>query len=837
MSRAGHRTRFGRHRQTRMPPGIFRTDTIFVMFETIANLVVRRGRLVLAAWVAVTVGLYLIAPPWDQVFRDDNVRFFPPGYPSVVGQDLLERGFPRAAASAQIVLVHERRDGKLTPEDLAHVEKLALDLSNYGQTKPSLGLKTIETHRTLPIGPRLIGNAHEGPGQAVLTIVSLNGTYISKASRKAVDTIRQFIKIHKPNAPEGLNFAITGSAVVGHDVNIAAGQSINNTTYATVALVVVILLAVYRSPLLALTPLVTIALSVFTSMYAIAALAKVPGMRLQVIDITKVFVIVVLFGAGTDYCLFLIARYREELIRGRSRDDALREAIVQVGGALVASAGTVIVGLGMLCFVTFAKIRYTGPAIALSLAVALLASLTVAPVLLHWLRSAVFWPLRQPHHEKGADIERESLEQMPLSGFWVAVADLIVRRPGTILTLCVLGLTPLAIVGARTQPNYSQLADLGPEQTSVVGVSVLQKYFPVGEIGPSAILIEHPGLDFTQDKGRDAVEALTRDLLKNPKVAEVRSLSRPLGKPIETASHRFGYYLARITNSLSRYVSTHAPAKADAGHITKLDVVLRSDPFDVLSLTTIEEVLAAARDATAPGHAFEGATAIGLAGPTAAISDLRKVTTQDERLMYVLVTLGVYVILVALIRRPGLCLYLIATVVLGYLASLGVTELFFAALHHGPEPWAGLDWKVGFFLFVILVAIGEDYNIFLMARVLEEEAKHGVIEGTRLAVAHTGGIISSCGLIMAGTLGSMLTGSLTALRELGFALGLGVLLDTFLVRPILVPAFIVLMHRFTSTMKLKRAESRLFAHRVAVEREESLTAESLRSEGLAGETG
>ena len=180
---------------------------------------------------------------------------------------------------------------------------------------------------------------------------------------------------------------MTGSAVVGHDLNTAGSQSIHNTTTATVALVVVILLVVYRSPLLALTPLITIALSVFTSMLTIAMLTKVPGLHFQVIDITKVFVIVVLFGAGTDYCLFLIARYREELIRGRTRDEALHEAITQVGGALVASAGTVIVGLGMLCFVTFAKIRFTGPAIAMCLAVSLIASLTIAPVLLHWLRA------------------------------------------------------------------------------------------------------------------------------------------------------------------------------------------------------------------------------------------------------------------------------------------------------------------------------------------------------------------------------------------------------------------------------------------------------------------
>ena len=133
-------------------------------------------------------------------------------------------------------------------------------------------------------------------------------------------------------------------------------------------------------------------------------------------------------------------------------------------------------------------------------------------------------------------------------------------------------------------------------------------------------------------------------------------------------------------------------------------------------------------------------------------------TTSDQRRMYVLVTLGVYAILVLLLRRPGIGLYLIATVVLGYLASLGLTDLVFHALHRGPEPWGGLDWTVGFFLFVILVAVGEDYNIFLMARVVEEEQKYGVTEGTRRAVAHTGGIISSCGLIMAGTFGSMLTG-------------------------------------------------------------------------------
>src|SRR5262249_6903797 len=155
--------------------------------------------------------------------------------------------------------------------------------------------------------------------------------------------------------PAGLELAFTGSAVVGRDTNASSKESITNTTRTTIVLVVLILLLVYRSPLLAMIPLITIALSVFVSLHLIALLTWVPGLGFKVINITRVFVIVVLYGAGTDYCLFLIARYTEELRRGRTGPDALREAINQVGAALVASAGTVIVGLGMLYFSSFAK--------------------------------------------------------------------------------------------------------------------------------------------------------------------------------------------------------------------------------------------------------------------------------------------------------------------------------------------------------------------------------------------------------------------------------------------------------------------------------------------------
>ena len=763
------------------------------MFESIARLVNRRGWIIILAWVLFAAFLYRFAPTWESVSRDDDVSFFPEGYPSVTGAALLQRGFPRDVSSSQVVVIAERADKPLKPDDFKYVERLSARLDEVRRAEPQHEIKQVVDRRTPFIGTKLVGRPASGPGEATIIVVSLKSTYQSKRSRITVDRLLAVLD-EEAKPPQGLNIGLTGSAAVGHDMNIAANDSVANTTTATIALVVVILLVVYRSPLLALLPLLTIALSVWASLKAIASLTRIPGLNFQVISITNIFVIVVLFGAGTDYCLFLIARYREELARGRRSEDALREAIVRVGGALVASAGTVICGLGMLWFSSFAKIQYTGPAIALSLAIGLVASLTLAPVLLRWLQGAVFFPFKPPHHELGKDREVEMLEQIPLSGFWSKVATWVVRRPGWILSVSLLFLAPFAVIGAGTRSNYSQLTDLSPDQTSVVGARMVQRYFSAGELGPTGILIHNPKFDFTSDPGREAVAQLCRKLTAVPGVAEVRSVSQPLGKPIVTFQDRITAQLGRPIAD-PRYVSTAPSSPDDRNHLTRIDLVYKTDPFAENSLATLARVRRVIQDESKENGTIAGTTSAGFTGSTAMVSDLREVTKIDQRRMFVLVTCGVYLILVILLRRPGICLYLIFTVILGYLASLGMTELVFKALHKGPDPWVGLDWKVGFFLFVILVAIGEDYNIFLMARVLEEEKKHGTIEGTRLAIAHTGGIISSCGLIMAGTFGSMLTGSLTTLRELGFALGLGVLLDTFIVRPVLVPAFVVLWHR------------------------------------------
>lgn len=783
------------------------------MFDPFGRFLLRRGWLIVGFWTAALCAALFLAPRLDSVSRDDDVRFFPPEYLSVVGQDLLERGFPRDADSSQVVVVVERTDGLLSDSDLRVVDDLTDLITKISEDRPRAAIKRVVNHRTPIIGARLRRAQPDGRGEAVLVMTSMRSTYLAKQTRVAVDHILEQVNEYQKRQPlpAGMLVTLTGSAVVGHDLNQASNESIATTTRATILLVVLILLVVYRSPLLALIPLITIAISVFVSMRAIASLTLIPGLKFQVINITDVFLVVVLFGAGTDYCLFLISRYREELARGLRYEDAMREAIHKVGGALVASAGTVICGLGMLWFSSFAKIRYTGPSIGLSLAIGLIAALSLAPLMVLRLRGVVFWPFKPPHPEPTLPRGHDDLDDVPLGGFWLWVANRVVQHPAWILLASLSILVPLAIVGAGTQPNYSQLADLGAGQPSVIGSKRIERYFAVGELSPTSILIHHPGLNFLTDSGQKAIAEVCGRLALLPDVAEIRSVTQPLGKPSpgqgqgslasppSALSRLMQGNLQPLNDMLARnrYVSIDPEvAAADQNHITRIEIAFGIDPFSIQSLESLERVRTTMSEMVEPGGPLAKPKSWGFTGATASIEDLKTVTTQDERRMYWLVTLGVYLILVLLLRRPWICVYLIVTVVIGYLASLGLTELVFqyAMAEHGP--WGGLDWKVGFFLFVILIAVGEDYNIFLMSRVLEEQAKHGVVEGTRRAIAHTGGIISSCGLIMAGTFGSMLTGTLAALRELGFALATGVMLDTFVVRPILVPAFIILLERW-----------------------------------------
>jgi RND superfamily putative drug exporter len=822
------------------------------MFDHLGKFVTRYWAWVLIAWIVGVGAIKFYAPDWSSISQDDDVSSFPPHFDSRVALELRKKAFPEDAFNSEVVIVVERRDAELSELDFQFIDTLATRLTQVQRggelrdadgklVQDAFGLHEFLTHATPDKGPLLKSK----DGHASLLLAGCDHTFMAEKVMKTVAALRTEIATMKGNGeiPAGLEVALTGSAGVGADVQFATNESLERSKWTTLALVLIILLFVYRSPIVAMNPLATIGVSVVTAMSLMAIFTLVPWMHFQVMKITEIFVFVVLFGAGTDYCLFLIARYREEQEKGEDRETALRLAIHHVGGALAASAATVVVGLGMMVFADFGKFRYTGPAVAISLVVALVGALTLTPALLRLVGPLAFWPFAIRRVAGAGDEEspRETGKLALPRQMWESFSHWLVRRPTTIWATSVVVMLPFAIWGFRLTPTYDFLSELDDKTESKVGSVLLQRddHFPKGTLGSLTLLLQAPGdqpKDFSTAESRKDIAELTRRLQYGGDdegeyyaaelIAQVRSLTSPLGDPLdlrlvesvekkpdappEKPKGAFGQFWRDFEKTQNRALETaqkaqlqkakqHYVSEAEDGRVTRLDIVFNVPPFSKESMKLRDDIERVVRDFTAePDTVLTGASH-SFAGITATTYDLEKITQSDQKRINRLVVIAVYVILVLLLRRPWVCIYLMVTVLFGYYATLGMTEGAFRLLHewHHPDAiWLGLDWKVSFFLFIILVAVGEDYNILLMARVVEEERKLGVTEGVRTAVARTGGIITSCGIIMAGTFGSMATGTLAAIIQLGFALALGVILDTFVVRPILVPTFLLMIYQW-----------------------------------------
>jgi RND superfamily putative drug exporter len=782
------------------------------MFKFLGRFTAAHPGKICAAWLVVAVALGLLAPSWSAQTQDDDIHFLPARCDSVRGFELLKQAFPQEVFASRAIFVIERVDRKLTADELKLVDRMADDLNALSREEPELGIGRIYSRRDPFIGNRLI-SADE---RCALIQMSLATPYLALQTQKAVDRAEARLRLRLAERGEDApSLLTTGAAGLGRDLVGASDDSLRGTTIATVALVILVLLLVYRSPLLALVPLFTIGVSVWVALKALALLTLIPGFYL--VNISRVFAIVLLYGAGTDYCLFLISRYREHLARGRGISSAIRKSVGSVGGALAASAATVICGLGLMGVAEFAKVRCAGPAIALSLAVVLVASLSLTPALLHLLGAAVFWP-RKENSEPGKRI-----------GLWRAISEKVLHRPILIWGIAAGFLLPLAVIGLRVKPDYRPTGELTKTSGSIQGMDAIQKHFTAGETGPVTVLLAST-MDWNSRAGREVIQHLSQGFCRLDNVAEVRSLTQPLGAPLDSVDrvasappirgqvcslpHSGNTVLGTLLKALPlktdpvREIAEQVARKfyvadlatGDDGkprHVARLDVILHTDPFDARSSETLGVIQAWLRQELPRSPLVRERVEAECYGVTVNARDLATVTESDRRHINFLVPAAILLILVAVVRRPGLAAYLLVTVVFSYLATLGATALVSHLL--SGRPLTEVDWRVPFFLFTILVAVGEDYNILLIARMLQERKRFGWEEGTRRALANTGGTITSCGLIMAGTFATLMLAKLSTLVQIGFALAFGVVLDTFVVRPFLVPAFVLMVARWRST--------------------------------------
>jgi RND superfamily putative drug exporter len=800
------------------------------MFQLLGRTVRRAWLWFLAGWVLLAGAAWLASPPWDQVAQDREFAFLPADAPSRRSEQVFARAFPEDHLASNVVLVlhHQGTDGGDAQQDLKFIgDVLEPGLRDIADAEGGLASETAPVDEPLfggpaeappPSPPRSIMARIRTPNtpglgallvsedqQVMLVVVELTTEFLSASNWPTITKIETLVEDvrRQGKLPPSVKVAVTGSAVIGRDHTAAQLQSVHATEVLTMVLVIGLLILIYRAPLLALIPLATVFLAVQIAVNVLAIAASAGYLTL--FQGIQIYITILAYGAGVDYCLFLMARYQEELDAGRAPPDAVASAVGDVGAPLTASAVTVICGIGMMVLAQFGKFREAGVAIPLSLCLVLLATLTFSPSLLRLAGRWAFWPQR-PGDREGPTLTgrlrgwRRFFDPGVLRRDWAWVGDVLQRRPGSAWMVCVAGMLPF-VIGAGLGHNhlsYDVISDLPKSSPSVQGTQVLQEHFPAGILGPVQALLVNPHLDFGSPQGRAVIEQVTDRLHERQQdlgLADVRSLTAPLG--VTSAAQR-GLASFQVSPEARREVVEKAARErylTDLGERqkigTRLDLVLTHAPFSHQSIVDLNRVEQALRAALPPEHQHD--FQLSLAGPTASVRDLRTVIQGDRTRIEWLVLVSVFLVLILLLRQVLVPLYLLVSVLFSYYATLGVTFALFWLLD--PHGFSGIDWKVAIFLFTILIAVGEDYNIFLISRVHEEQRVHGPVQGITEALTRTGPIISSCGIIMAGTFASLLGGSLNDMKQLGFALAFGVLLDTFVVRPILVPSFLILLYR------------------------------------------
>ncbi|MFD1814459.1 MMPL family transporter [Rhodococcus gannanensis] len=651
------------------------------------------------AWLALAGAGGPFAGKLTDVQSNDNTTFLPESA-EATEVARLQAGFQDTDFVPAIVVA--QRDSGITPSDSAFLAD---------NTESLAGAEGF--------GPQFSPPIPSEDGRALQMFVPVDSTGEIKDS---VAELRDALA----DAPDGLSVYVTGPAGTAADLSSAFGGIDGLLILVAGAVVMLILVVVYRSPIL---PFVVIFSALFALVLAsllVYVLADAGAITLNGQSQGILFILV--FGAATDYALLLVARFREELRSTEDNYAAMRTAWRATLEPVAASAGTVIAGVLCLLLSDLNSNRGLGPVAAIGIAASFAASMTFLPAALVLIGRAAFWP-RRPEYTGKVDIEAEH-------GWWAKLATRIGRSPRKFWV----GSTLVLILFALFLPQFkaSGIAQSDTflfEADSSAGQKVLTEHFNAGNGSPAVIIAAEGSLD------------------------AVRSAADVPG-----------------VESVSVVTEGGAPMVVD-GRVA-LEATL-SDPADSLAA---EDTVERLRESV---HAVDGADAL-VGGPTATDLDTKTTATHDRNLIIPVVTLVVFLILCLLLRSLLAPLLLMGTVILSFAATLGVSSIVFNHILGFP----GADPVVPLFAFVFLVALGIDYNIFLMTRAREEALRIGTRPGVLRALTVTGGVITSAGVVLAATFSALAVIPLIFLAQLAFIVAFGVLLDALLVRSLLVPALV-----------------------------------------------
>jgi putative drug exporter of the RND superfamily len=910
-----------------------------------AMFVSRRPGWIVMIWLAIATCVGFFSPNLTKLAAEGQANMLATDAESLRAADLVKQSWPEQSYDAMAVTVLHRASG-LTDADRQFALRLSEKFAEVGRPK-------VITAVLGPASQSEIASRLESQDKTVSLVgATLSSSFVAPVTHDAVAWMERQVKSRELDRPAGLDVHWTGDAVIGRDYMANVQTSLDRAAVATVVLLMIVLLVVYRSFWLALVPLATIGVSLVIAR-GVLAWMMLAGWELS--PLVELFLIAILFGTGTDFCLFLSWRFAEHL-NPSNPVGSMRMTMSRSMIPLVTSAGTIIIGLLLMGTTKFKLFSSTGPSVALSLALALLATLTLTPALLVILARV------HPRSFEGlAGTSRE---------FWDRLGRAAMARPLRSWVFTILAMVPLSILGLRTHFIQDLMTELPPTATSARDFRLVASKFEPGMLAPLTVVLESD-TDLRGSEGLALIDDVSRLLSHQRRLTEVRSATQPLGstEPLERArlASRLGevnagfHQLAdgagqlqkgltegaaklraaiwleeatgltltgkpvdpRAPKSDSTVTRAHqrdalksslkqasailqwspgmspawnlpalgqafetmgdaskaAPRQAQSdkelasrtsegkepkkggtagakpsvekpqemllreltraadgaaqiaggalranrevtailndpvgrraldrllindetvhdnpellrsfaayitpdGHHARIDVTQANRMF---SHAAMDQVLTLRRRLNDYLGEYQGIHVTAkIAGANAESADVRNLTYNDQVQSWFIVPIGVFLVLIVALRDPLACINLVATMVLTYAFALGTTHLVFVTFL-GAE---GLDWKVPYFLFVLLIAVGVDYNVFLMSRLNEESQKRGLRDGIIRAIGQTGGLITSAAAITASSFASFLFSPLGSLRQLGFALVVGILIDAVLVRPLLVP--------------------------------------------------
>jgi putative drug exporter of the RND superfamily len=684
----------------------------------------KRGMwITLAVWLVVTVTLALFAPNVKD-YEVSRIASLPEDAPSVIAQQKMDEYFKDSTGTPGI-LVFQAKTGNLESATLVNIHEqiMKADIPGVEQVIPLASLP-----------PQAIQGFFSEDGTTALIPIIFNASLETKEVQESKDQILEVVK-----AQSDVELYITGPAGIATDSLDLFSRADLVLIFSTIGLILILLIVIYRSPLLAIIPLLAAVFVYEVVMQLLGIFAKA---GLAISNQTISIMSILLFAAVIDYSLFVFSRFREELKNHESKFVAMKEAMRETGMPVFFSGGTVLAAMLVLFFAELGDYRSFAPTFATTLVVIMLASVTLVPALFTLFGRKSFWP-KVP--KIGSDKSKDS-------SFWGKTGKWVVRKPGLAVAIISVILLLSAANMFNLRYEFDTIKSFPADMPSRIGYEIIEEKFNKGDLAPTTALFEAK-----ESLSQDEQEALRTQLQQEPLVSNVQ-----------------------------------LNETADNDRVLSYTLTFKEGPYDIETIDALEKMVNRTKDIVAEAN-LDGD--LYFAGETANRVDDRQANNKDIYVIVLLETLLIFVMLIFLTKSVKMPIYMMGTILLSFLAALGL-GMFLSDLIFGIDT---ISNRVPLYAFVFLVALGIDYNIILISRFQEERRRHPVKKAVEIAVANTGGVISSAGIILAATFAVLMTQPLQLLFVFGFIVAVGILLDTFLIRGILLPGLIVLIEKEKAT--------------------------------------